>query len=152
MSYNFRNPRRGDVFVFKTTDIARIEDDLRRKNIEGSQFYIKRLAGTPGDTLRVDPPELFVNGSRAAGRGFERVMSGTDKIPRDGYRGYGNGPAFLRDPENSFSVPAKCYFAMGDNSYNSFDSRWWGTVPEQNIAGCGLFVYWPFGAHWGFIR
>ncbi|MEI8340489.1 MAG: signal peptidase I [Verrucomicrobiota bacterium] len=152
MSYNFRNPKRGEVFVFKTTDIARIEDDLRRKGVEGSQFYIKRLAGVPGDNLRVDPPTLYVNGERAHGFGFERVMSGTEKDPNDGYRGYGNGPTYLRDAENSFTLPSQSYFAMGDNSYNSFDSRYWGTVPEQNIAGHGLFVYWPFGAHWGFIR
>jgi signal peptidase I len=152
MSYNFRVPKGGEVFVFKTTDIARIEDDLRRKGVEGSQFYIKRLAGVPGDNLRVDPPVLFINGARAHGYGFERVMSGTEAEPHDGYRGYGNGPAYLRDADNTFSVPPHCYFAMGDNSYNSFDSRYWGTVPEQNIAGHGLFVYWPFGSHWGFIR
>ena len=152
VSYNFRNPKRGEVFVFKTTGIEMIEEDLRRKGVEGSQFYIKRLAGTPGDNLRVDPPTLFVNGERARGFGFERVMSGTPENPHDGYRGYGNGPRYLRDAENSFTLPLQSYFAMGDNSYNSFDSRYWGTVPEQNIAGRGLFVYWPFGAHWGFIR
>jgi len=152
ISYNFRSPKRGEVFVFKTTDISRIEDDLRNKGVEGSQFYIKRLAGVPGDNLRVDPPSLFVNGDRAHGYGFERVMSGTESNPHDGYRGYGNGPAYLRNAENSFTLPPRAYFAMGDNSYNSFDSRYWGTVPEQNIAGHGLFVYWPFGAHWGFIR
>jgi signal peptidase I len=152
MSYNFRAPKRGEVFVFKTTGIGMIEEDLRRKGVEGSQFYIKRLAGTPGDNLRVDPPFLFVNGERARGFGFERVMSGAESNPHDGYRGYGNGPRYLRDAENSFSLPQQCYFAMGDNSYNSFDSRYWGTVPEENIAGRGLFVYWPFGSQWGFIR
>ena len=152
ISYNFRTPNRGEVFVFKTTDIERIEGDLRRKGIEGSQFYIKRLTGTPGTTLRIDPPFLFINGKKAQGLGFERVMSGTERTPQNGYRGYGNGPAYLRNSDNSFTIPTGYYFAMGDNSYNSFDSRWWGTVPEQNIAGHGLFVYWPFAPHWGFIQ
>jgi signal peptidase I len=49
-------------------------------------------------------------------------------------------------------VPDHSYFAMGDNSYNSFDSRYWGPVPEPNLVGRGLFVYWPFTWHWGLIR
>jgi signal peptidase I len=49
-------------------------------------------------------------------------------------------------------VPAHGYFALGDNSYNSYDSRYWGPVPEENLVGRGLFVYWPFNRHWGLIR
>jgi len=41
---------------------------------------------------------------------------------------------------------------MGDNSYNSSDSRYWGIVPERNVIGRGYFVYWPFSERWGFIR
>jgi len=63
---------------------------------------------------------------------------------RDGYRGYGPGHLALSDPVKAFEVPRHTYFAMGDNSYNSFDSRWWGPVPERNLVGRGLFVYWPF--------
>jgi len=49
-------------------------------------------------------------------------------------------------------VPEHGYFAMGDNSANSLDSRYWGPVPEENLVGRGLFVYWPFNRHWGLIR
>jgi signal peptidase I len=44
------------------------------------------------------------------------------------------------------------YFAMGDNSRNSWDSRNWGDIPEQNAVGRGVFVWWPFGPHWGFVK
>lgn len=151
MTYQFRNPERADVFVFRTTGILRIE-----MNIDpalGSQFYIKRLSGMPGDTLRIDPPRLFIDGSVAKSLPFQRVMS-----CRDGYRGYSNrseaGGSFpyLGSPEETFTVPAHAYFALGDNSYNSSDSRYWGVVPERNVIGRGFFVYWPFSARWGFIR
>src|SRR6266404_4674923 len=74
-SYNFVKPHRGDVFVFRTKNIPDIGDQ--------TQFYIKRLAGLPGDSLRIEPPKLYVNGKVAEGFGFQRVMEA-----RDGYRGY----------------------------------------------------------------
>ncbi len=61
------------------------------------------------------------------------------------------GPIHL-DLAKPFRVPDEGYFAMGDNSYNSLDSRYWGPVPEENLVGRGLFVYWPFNRHWGLIR
>lgn len=178
MSYQFRQPHRGDVFVFNTERLPTI-DRRRSGNIEPndpnqfdwpllasyadqwhwkvdmsapSQFYIKRLVGLPGDVLRIDSPRLYVNGALAQGRPFERVMSATG-----GYEGYSFGiPSFLSQilmsSDETFTVPPKRYFAMGDNSYHSSDSRDWGPVPQANIMGRGLFVYWPFGPHWGFIQ
>src|SRR5438270_729684 len=70
-SYNFVKPHNGDVFVFRTNDIPAIRPDP----IAGPPFYIKRLAGLPGDQLRIDPPFLYINGKKAEGYGFERVMS-----------------------------------------------------------------------------
>ena len=58
----------------------------------------------------------------------------------------------FRSPTKIFAVPRQTYFAMGGNSENSFDSRYWGPVPERNLVGRGLFVYWPFVPHWGLIR
>ncbi|HZR06649.1 MAG TPA: signal peptidase I [Candidatus Udaeobacter sp.] len=138
-SYNFVKPNRSDVFVFRTSHILGIPDP--------SQFYIKRLAGLPGDTLRIDPPFLYVNGKKAEGCGFARVMS--MKPP---YRGYAPGREYLSKPDRTFTVPWDGYFALGDNSYNSYDSRYWGAVPEANLVGRGLLVYWPFARHWGLIR
>ena len=142
-SYNFVKPRRGDVFVFRTNHIFGIREDPGT----GSPFYIKRLAGLPGDRLRIDPPFLYINEEKAEGFGFKRVMAA--KPP---YRGYALGRDYLAQPNRSFTVPRHGYFALGDNSYNSYDSRYWGPVPEENLVGRGLFVYWPFNRHWGLIR
>ena len=185
ISYNFRTPTRGDVFVFNTQKLPTLErrretlsgsnrndpadfdlpdaavyaDQMRAKIDMGlpSQFYIKRLVGTPGDELRVASPQLFVNGKLAEGRCFERVMAGTQEHPVDGYAGYGQGFSsflmpVLRTPHDPYTIPARHYWAMGDNSYHSSDSRDWGPVPERNIMGRGMFVYWPFAAHWGLIK
>src|SRR4051812_34327398 len=57
-SYNFMKPRRGNVFVFRTDQIFGIPADPETGE---HSFYIKRLAGLPGDVLRIDPPLLFVS-------------------------------------------------------------------------------------------
>ena len=142
-SYNFVKPHNGDVFVFRTNNIPAIRPDP----VGGPPFYIKRLAGLPGDVLRIDPPFLYINGEKAKGYGFERVMSA-----RPPYRGYAPGHDYLSRPDQKYIVPRNGYFAMGDNSYNSFDSRYWGPVPDVNLVGRGLLVYWPFYPHWGLIR
>src|SRR6476659_2703990 len=142
-SYNFVHPHRGDVFVFRTNHILGIREDPEA----GAPFYLKRLTGTPGDELRIDSPKLYVNGVLATSYGIRRVMAAVEP-----YKGYAPGQGLLGTPERSFVVPAHSYFAMGDNSYNSYDSRYWGPVPEENLVGRGLFVYWPFTRHWGLIR
>jgi signal peptidase I len=142
-SYNFVKPHNGDVFVFRTNHIFGIPDDPET----GAPFFIKRLAGLPDDTLRIDPPLLYVNGKVPNGLGFKRVMSA--KLP---YRGYALGRDYVARPADVYTVPEHRYFAMGDNSYNSYDSRYWGPVPEENLVGRGLLVYWPFNRHWGIIR
>lgn len=151
LSYVFRKPQASDVFVFITTGIQRIEMNLPAG--ASSQYYVKRLAGLPGQTLRIDPPQLFINGEKATQPPFERVMAACE-----GYRGYsnrceyGSSAIYLSSPLDQFTVPPQSYFALGDNSYNSSDSRYWGVVPEQNVIGRALFVYWPFSQRWGLIR
>ncbi len=149
-TYHFRKPRREEVFVFNTAGIETLEN--RSNPAAPSQFYIKRLAGEPGDEMRIDPPRLFIGDQPAPGESFARVMS-----QKNEYGGYANGfPSFLmpimRSPEQSFKVPAENYFALGDNTYHSSDSRDWGPVPQRNIVGRGVFVYWPFRPHFGVIK
>ena len=160
-SYHFRKPTRGEVFVFTTQNIEAM-GNLGPPPRKPSQFYIKRLAGVPGDELRIAAPELFHNGHRAEEAGFVRVMKGSDENPWEEYRGYSNTigerflPHSLRTADSKFRVPDQRYFALGDNSYNSSDSRAWGTVPQENLMGPGFMVYWPFlndrGSHFGLIK
>ncbi len=150
MTYHFRKPRREEVFVFNTAGIETLEN--RNNPMSPSQFYIKRLAGVPGDEIRIDPPRLLIDGKPAPGESFARVMSEQNE-----YGGYANGftsflMPILRSPDQSFTVPPETYFALGDNSYHSSDSRDWGPVPQRNIVGRGVFVYWPFRPHFGTIK
>jgi len=165
-SYNFIKPHRGDVFVFRTDSIEGVDPRagpsrfVRSTSVhaeESAPFYIKRLVGLPGDTLRIESPRLYVNEKLADEFGLKRVL---EAIPP--YRGYvlgrapvdvfWRGSALHLDLAKPFRVPDQGYFAMGDNSDNSLDSRYWGPVPEENLVGRGLFVYWPFNRHWGLIR
>jgi signal peptidase I len=155
VSYNFSQPHRGDIFVFKTNQIIGIAPAPDGS----SQHFIKRLAGLPRDILQIKEPYLFINGKPARGFAFKRVES-----RQNGYTGYTNDHSgsrgfdggtrmnYLRDPEATVRVDPHTYFALGDNSSNSLDSRYWGCVPERNVVGRGLFVYWPFTSHWGFAR
>jgi signal peptidase I len=151
VSYNFVRPKPGDVFVFRTTGIRRIEAGIAPGM--GSQYYIKRLAATGGQTLRIRPPDLYVDGQIPRIPVLQRVMS-----TRDGYAGYSNTSAgggsfpILGSPDEDYTVPRGTYFALGDNSFNSSDSRYFGPVPEQNVVGRGLVVYWPFLGRWGLIN
>lgn len=140
-SYHWVPPKRGDVFVFTTNDIPYIQAGLDPPEM-GSQHYIKRLAGKPGDHLEVRDGKLFIDGEVAAEPGFKKVMSG-----ENGYRGYSN-----QGSRHEVKLNADQYFALGDNSYHSSDSRTWGHVPRKNIVGRAFCVYLPFGHHFGLIR
>ena len=143
MSYHFRRPNRGEVFVFNTKGIMGIGGGMK------SQHYIKRLCGVPGDELEIrqNGGPLYVGGRPASEPGIVRVSE-----EYDGYTLTRRMPGSAdRMGLNKISLKERQYFALGDNSDDSADSRMWGTVPEQNLLGPGLMVYWPF-EHWGRIR
>lgn len=168
ISYHFRKPERGEVFVFDTRAITTEGDtraELRAQT--GGSHYIKRLCGLPGDELRIEPPDLYINGRLAEEPTIRRVMNGEGEYGGEGRPGYilanhGNGnfrnPP-LDEPGEVFKLKdtdrtgMREYAALGDNTASSLDSRYWGPVHEFNLSGPGWFSLWPFGSgHWGFIE
>ncbi|MES2695045.1 MAG: signal peptidase I [Verrucomicrobiota bacterium] len=139
MSYHFVRPSVGSGFVFRTGNIPGIGMD---------QYYIKRLVGTPGDVLEIREPVLYRNGQPITGaKAFSYNASREER-----YSGYFNSPPYVRgylNPGEKLTIPPGKFFAMGDNSGNSQDSRYWGFVPGKDVVGRPLFVYYPFTKHWG---
>ena len=148
MSYHFVAPKVGQGFVFRTDNIR--SEYMRGRNGEPlEQYYIKRLVGGPGDTLEIREPVLYRNGAPITGS--QAFDSNAKRIDR--YRGYFNIPLkYLREPGEKLKIPEGQFFAMGDNSGNSQDSRYWGFVPGKDVVGKPLFVYYPFTKHWGPAR
>ncbi|CAM2850122.1 signal peptidase I [Rariglobus hedericola] len=142
VSYHFIKPQPGDGFVFRTDNIdSPYMKDAAGRQLE--QYYIKRLAGTPGDKLEIREPVLYRNGAPITGStAFNRNATHEEKYP--GYRSVG-----LLAPGQTFTVPPDSYVALGDNSANSQDSRYWGTVPAKDVVGRPLFIYYPFTKRWG---
>lgn len=137
-SYNFRAPKVGDAFVFRTRNLERLNYD--------DKYYIKRLVGTPGDTLFVKGSTLYRNEKPIEGAGaFELNRKKVQNYP--GYTADG-----LLEDGQRFEVPQKSYFAMGDNSPFSYDSRFWGVVPGKEVVGKALFVLYPFSKRWGLAK
>lgn len=143
VSYHFVRPSVGDGFVFRTDNIdSPYMRDAAGRQLE--QYYIKRLAGTPGDTLEIREPVLYRNGAPITGsKAFARNATREDRYP-----GYRAGGVLLAAGEK-FTVPPDSYIALGDNSANSQDSRYWGTVPAGDVVGRPLFIYYPFTKRWG---
>lgn len=137
LSYHFVRPSVGSGFVFRTGNIPDIASTY------GDQYYIKRLVGTPGDQLEIRGPALYRNGAPITGStAFSSNAARTDR-----YTGY--VPMMLLAPDKVLSVPKDRYFALGDNSSNSQDGRYWGFVPAADVVGRPIFVYFPFTRHWG---
>ena len=92
--------------------------------LDPSKSYIKRVIGVPGDTVRIEAGQVFVNGE-ALSEGY---------VP-DEYRD--------RVSWEEHRVPAGHYFVLGDHRSSSSDSRTWGFVKRDAIYGKAVFVYWP---------
>lgn len=145
-SYHFFEPQVGDPFVFRTKNIEGI---TRLRGQPEDKYYIKRLVGVPGDALEVRPPALWRNGEPITGAdAFAKNAAQSDRF--GGYETVARGgAAFPMTPGRGPTIPPHSYFAMGDNSGNSEDSRFWGFVPDREVVGKALFIYHPFTFRWG---
>lgn len=139
-------PERGDVAVFRYPG----RPAPRPSDPPVGTDYIKRVIGLPGDVIRVQDNRLTINGVPAT-YGPEDIYVGVGApaaIEMTGARrvsetfGEGEGHAVLDqwdrqwdDGDGTWTVPAGHYFVLGDNRVASDDGRFWGFVPEANLAG-----------------
>ena len=124
----YRAPERGDVVVFKYPQ-------------DPSRDFIKRAVAVGGDTVEVVNKELFVNGK--AEHNPHVIHTDQQTYPSSPYL-----PASIRDRDQfgPVTVPKGYVFCMGDNRDNSYDSRFWGPVPDSYLKGRALFIYWSYEA------
>ena len=140
-TYNFRKPKTGEPFVFMT----KYCNGLTRLNggVPDDKYYIKRLVGEGGDKLKISGSTLTINGKSAKGSvAFEANAKKSGK-----YCGYVADGSLAEGAE--ITIPKKSYWALGDNSANSLDSRYWGEVPEKSVVGKALIIFYPFTERWG---
>ena len=156
MIYNFRQPKRGDAFVFRTKGLPTDYNLQQLDSQFASQFYIKRCVAVGNDEVRVDPPYLLINGEKAREPELRNVWEARTTNPY--YKGYSHGTeegrtmTYLKNAQESFKVPPDHFWAMGDNSYNSADSRLFGPVPLQNLMGKAFIIYYPFNRKFWLIE
>jgi signal peptidase I len=137
LTYNFFPPKVGQGFVFKTANIPTLSSE------EGDKYYIKRLVGLPGDKLEIRAPVLYRNGEPITGSpAFAANANRAGTYP--GYSAEG-----LLAPGMEIEVPPDSYIALGDNSPRSKDSRYWGHVPDKDVVGKPLLIYYPLTPRWG---
>ena len=125
-----REPRRGDVIVFKYP-------------VDTRKDFIKRVIGLPGDKLEIRDKVVYINDQPldesyahfSAGRIRSRGLNDARVFPS----GTGN-----KDNYGPIEIPPGKLFMMGDNRDNSDDSRFWGFLDESLIKGKAILIYWSW--------
>ena len=136
LSCRFGRPGRGDIVVFRTKGL---------KGVPQNTYYVKRIAGLPGERIRIEPPYLVVNGEKVAQPEiFSRIANRSGR-----YAGFQLAAAgtpiggLLIKPDDEITLGQNEYFMLGDNTMNSYDSRYWGPVSGDSIIGKATRIYWP---------
>jgi signal peptidase I len=121
LAYLFSQPQRGDVVVFKLPHTTARQGQ--------SPLLIKRIVGIAGDSIHLTPTGIEVNGRR---------------LPDPPLAAVTNPLLVLEAPLDGFVIPSGMVYVVGDNRANSYDSRSWGFLPQDNIEGQPLFIYWSW--------
>ena len=116
ISYRFREPRRGEVVVFKSPE-------------DKDKDFIKRVIGLPGEKVKITQGQIYINGAVLK----ESYLDPDLRTP----------PGKFLIENEELAIPPDAYVVFGDNRYNSSDSRSWGYMPKVDLIGRALLVYWP---------
>src|SRR5215471_2779265 len=128
---------RGDIVVFHYP-------------VDPQQHFVKRVIGLPGDRLRMMNKRVLING-KPLDEPYVRLEPGSDlyrddfprtDIPAPSMKGFWWKEMRKLVEDGELIIPQGNYFVMGDNRDNSDDSRYWGFVPQENIIGRPLLIYW----------
>ena len=122
--YHFRDPKRGEIVVFKTPAAAAVA--CSGAGGSGGDTFVKRLIGLPGERWREQDGYIYIDGKKLDEPYVEPDRRDTETIPEK-------------------TIPEDHYLMLGDNRGSSCDSRRWGTVPRGNLIGPVFSVYWPPG-------
>ena len=126
LAYKLGDYQRGDIIVFRPPMYPDAPFWQRLFGLPGFddnyEDYVKRIIGLPGETVRIANGTVFIN-----------------DVPL--IEPYIAAPP---DYSNEWTVPEGQLFVLGDNRNNSADSHAWGFLPEENVLGKALVVYWPF--------
>jgi len=147
-----RDPRHRDVVVF----ISPYQGDEAAQGHDPTPTLVKRLIGLPGDTLYMRNSVLYINGvpqnepyvrvDPHAQDGIDPLFAWQAQYALHASR-FGVAPVQpTHDNWGPLVVPTRHFFMMGDNRYDSKDSRYWGFVPRENVRGRPMFVYFAYHA------
>lgn len=149
--WNFRPPKRGEVMIFSTNNI---------KGLPQGTHYIKRMCGIPNETLSIQGDRIYSNAQPITEPAIIDLIANKGKLApwADNFAGFIPAqqqhpyPGTIAEEGGSVRLGPGQYYALGDNSRSSLDSRFWGPVPERNLLGPAAFVHWPFTSpRWGRI-